>query len=77
MTVDEFRADLEAEIRNDALSFGHGTQATFAEKITSMMREADNSSALFSIYYTDGSEMMTKTLAERHFKLLETFVDAV
>lgn len=108
MTVDEFRADLEAEIRNDALSFGHGTQATFAEKITSMMREAeylngdyqeaffvgkyksrnlrvdgylqdaaDNSIVLFSIYYTDGDDTMIKTLAERHFKLLETFVDAV
>lgn len=108
MTVDEFRADLEAEIRNDALSFGHGTQATFAEKITSMMREAeylngeyqeafyvgkhksrnlrvdgylqdaaDNSIVLFTVYYTDSGEKMIKTLAEKHFKLLEMFADAV
>ena len=111
MTVGEFRADLEAEIRNDALNFGHGTQATFAEKITAMMREAeylngeyqeafyvgkhpndgrvnlgadgylqdaaDNSIVLLSVYYTDSGETMIKTLAEKHFKLLETFTDAV
>lgn len=108
MTVDEFRADLEAEIRNDALSFGHGTQATFAEKITSMMRQAeylngeyqeafyvgkhksrnlrvdgylqdaaDNSIILFTVYYTDSGEKTIKTLAEKHFKLLEMFADAV
>jgi hypothetical protein len=108
MTVDEFRADLEAEIRNDALSFGNGTQATFAEKITTMMREAeylngdyqeaffvgkhksrnlrvdgymqdvaDNSFVLFIVYYSDDDETMIKTLAEKQFKMLETFVDAV
>ncbi len=111
MTIDEFRADLEAEIRNDALSFGHGTAATFAEKITTMMREAeylngdyqeayfsgvhpndkrlklrvdgylqdeaDNSIVLFIVHYTDGNENMTALLAEKHFKLLEMFADAV
>ena len=41
MTIDEFRADLESEVKNDALSFGYKTAATFAEKIMTMMREAD------------------------------------
>lgn len=111
MTVDEFRADLEAEIKNDALNFGHGTQATFAEKITTMMREAeylngdyqeayfsgmhpndrriklrvdgymqdaaDNSIVLFIVYYSDSDETMIKTLAEKQFKMLETFADAI
>lgn len=41
MTLDDFRADLEAEIKSDALRGGNGTTATFAEKITTMMRDAE------------------------------------
>ena len=111
MNVDEYRADLEAEVNNDALNFGHGQAATFAEKITALMSEAeylngdyqeaffegtspkgyhnkmrvdgfltdeaDNSIALFVVHYTDGNENMTKTLAEKNFKLLESFAEAV
>ena len=111
MNVDDYRADLEAEVRSDALSFGQGTAATFAEKITTLMREAeylngdyqeayfegvhprdgrvklrvdgclqdaaDNSIVLFIVYYTDGRENMTKTTAEKNFKLLASFADAV
>ena len=108
MNVSEFRADLETEVRNDALSFGHGTATTFAEKITNMMREAeylngdyqeafyvgkyksknlrvdgylqdevDNSIIIFIVYYTDGNEKMDKTSAEKYFRMLETFADAV
>lgn len=41
MTLEEFRADLEAEVGRNALDFGHGTTAAFAEKITAMMRDAE------------------------------------
>ena len=40
MDIDDYRADLEAEIKNDALNSGHGMAMTFAEKITKLMQEA-------------------------------------
>ena len=39
--------------------------------------DADNSVTLFVVHYGDGNENMTKTLAEKNFKMLEAFVDAV
>ena len=110
MNIDEFRADLEAEINNDALNFGNGTAAAFAERITKLMQEAeylngdfqeaffsgvhskkrsnfridgyirdetDNSIVLFIVHYSDDGENMTKASAEKNFKMLESFVDAV
>ena len=41
MNLDEFRADLEAGVRNDSLNFGYGTATAFAEKITQLMQEAE------------------------------------
>lgn len=38
---------------------------------------ADNSLVLFIVHYGDGNENMIKTLAEKNFKMLEAFVDAV
>ena len=37
----------------------------------------DSSIVLFVVYYGDDNENMTKPLAEKNFKLLEAFVDAV
>ena len=39
--------------------------------------EADNSIVLFVVSYGNDGEPMTKTLAEKNFRLLETFVEAV
>ncbi|MBR4642285.1 MAG: AIPR family protein [Selenomonadaceae bacterium] len=110
MNIDEFRADLEAEINNNALNFGNGTAAAFAEKITKLMQEAeylngdfqeaffsgthskkrsnfridgyirdeaDNSIVLFTVHYSDDGKNMDKASAEKNFKMLESFVDAV
>lgn len=109
MNLDEFREDLEAEVKN-ALTFGDVKTTAFAEKITQLMQEAeylngdfqesfftgihpkkrsnlrvdgwlqdetDNSILLFIVHYTDTDENMNKTLAERNFKMLAAFVDAV
>lgn len=109
MNLDDFRADLEAEVKN-ALTFGDVKTTAFAEKITQLMQEAeylngdfqesfftgihpkrrsnlrvdgwlqdetDNSIVLFIVHYTDTGENMNKTLAERNFKMLAAFVDAV
>lgn len=109
MNLDEFREDLEAEVKN-ALTFGDVKTTAFAEKITQLMQEAeylngdfqesfftgihpkkrsnlrvdgwlqdetDNSILLFIVHYTDIDENMNKTLAERNFKMLAAFVDAV
>ena len=109
MNLDEFREDLEAEVKN-ALTFGDVKTTAFAKKITQLMQEAeylngdfqesfftgihpkkrsnlrvdgwlqdetDNSILLFIVHYTDTDENMNKTLAERNFKMLAAFVDAV
>ena len=39
--------------------------------------ETDNSVVLFVVHYNDNNENMTKTLAEKSFKMIEAFVDAV
>ena len=54
MNVDEYRADLEAEVNNDALNFGHGKAATFAEKITSLMSEAEYLNGNYQEAYFEG-----------------------
>ena len=110
MNLDEFRIDLEAEIKTDALTFGHVKTTAFADKITQLMQEAeylngdfqesfftgihpkkrsnlrvdgwlkdeaDNSIVLFIVHYTDIGENMNKTLAEKNFKMLSAFVDAI
>ena len=41
MDVDEFRADLSAEVRNAAINSGQSASAAFAEKIVGYMREAE------------------------------------
>ncbi len=41
MNIDEYREDLESEIKNAALSSGSGTATAFAEKITKLMQEAE------------------------------------
>ena len=105
MNVDEFRRELEAEVRNENFNSGQSPSAAFAEKITAMMQdaeylngdfresyfvgkhgvknlrvdgwlqdEADNSIVLFVVYY--GDETMNRALAERYFKLLESFAEA-
>ena len=107
MDVDEFRQELEAEVRNENFSSGQSPTAAFAEKITSMMQEAeylngdfqesffigkhknknlrvdgwlqdaaDNSIVLFVVHYEGDNATMTRTDAEKHFKLLETFAEA-
>ena len=110
MNLEDFRADLEAEVKNAWIS-GDVKTTAFAEKITQLMQEAeylngdfqesfftgihpkdkrkkfqidgwlqddaDDSLILFIVHYTDNDEKMDKTLAERNFRMLENFVDAV
>lgn len=109
MNLEDFRADLEAEIKNAWIS-GDVKTTAFAEKITQLMQEAeylngdfqesfftgihpkrrsnlrvdgwlqdetDNSILLFIVHYTNTDENMNKTLAEKNFKMLAAFVDAV
>ena len=54
MNVDEFRQELEAEVRNENFNSGQSPSAAFAQKITEYMREAEYLNGDFRESYFEG-----------------------
>ncbi len=54
MNVDEFRRELEAEVRNENFNSGQSPSAAFAQKITEYMREAEYLNGDFRESYFEG-----------------------
>lgn len=59
-------------------SFFAGTHQNRNFRVDGWLQDvADNSIVLFVVHYVDDDENMTKTLAEKNFRMLEAFVNAV